>query len=303
MVNGWMTKKEILAQFLSRIPQQDDFRPSSQRAMPSVLTMPLRTSYSRRLHRLPTSLPHRCCFTTSPLHPTPSLVAVATAIKSHPAKLIPDYLTPTNSHLLATTLSDLLPPAYAAPSTPLVVGAPAALPPGHHLVYFPIQLPPSRLVPDGADPDHAPGAPFHRRMWAGGEVVFRPAARRRLRLDGRPWLCHEAVEAVDVRGMEGQEKVFVDVRRKYGLGHEGYQDVGRLDAQEWLIEERRTLVFMRNGDSGSPPPPPPRLIKSKTSLLPSHVQTHLTRVDQAPTRQTSASPSLRRPSTSSTSPR
>ncbi|KEY70032.1 hypothetical protein S7711_04047 [Stachybotrys chartarum IBT 7711] len=234
--------------------------------MPPALTMPLRLSSSGHLHRRlpssPTRLSHRCCFATSPLHQTPSLLAAAAAIKSRPAKLIPDYLTPTSSHLLATTLSDLLPPAYAAPSTPLVAGPPAALPPGHHLVYFPIQLPPSRLVPDGADPDHAPGPPFHRRMWAGGEVVFRSGARRRLRLDGRPWLCREAVEAVDVRGVEGQEKVFVDVRRKYGLGHEGYQDVDRLDAQEWLIEERRTLVFMRNGDPASPPPPPPRLIKS-----------------------------------------
>lgn len=57
-------------------------------------------------------------------------------------------------------------------------------------------------------------------------------------LDGRPWVCKEEIGDVRVKGEGWDEKVFVDVWRRYGLGHNG--DVG-----EWDIEERRTLVFMR----------------------------------------------------------
>ncbi|RSM19807.1 hypothetical protein CDV31_001438 [Fusarium ambrosium] len=60
------------------------------------------------------------------------------------------------SHLLTTTLTDLISPASPTPSTPKISSPPIPLPQGHHLVYFPIQLPPSKLIPDGADPDHSP---------------------------------------------------------------------------------------------------------------------------------------------------
>lgn len=53
-------------------------------------------------------------------------------------------------------------------------------------------------------------------------------------MDGRPWRCKEEIGDVRVKGDKGQEKVFVDVWRRYGA------------KQEWDIEERRTLVFMRN---------------------------------------------------------
>ncbi|KND92358.1 Hydroxyacyl-thioester dehydratase type 2, mitochondrial [Tolypocladium ophioglossoides CBS 100239] len=165
------------------------------------------------------------------------------ALTRRPAKFIPDYLVPMPSHLLATTLSDLI--QAPAPSSPTVQHPPRALPQGHHLVYFPIQTPPSGLAADGADPDHGPGGVFARRM---------------------AWGCREGIERVDVRGRDGQEKVFVDVWRRYGLGHE-------VEEMEYDIEERRTLVFMRNAEQTSPPTPrrpikyphPPTL---SASLLP-----------------------------------
>ncbi|POR32767.1 Hydroxyacyl-thioester dehydratase type 2, mitochondrial, partial [Tolypocladium paradoxum] len=61
------------------------------------------------------------------------------ALRRRPAKFIPDYLVPMPSHLLATTLSDLL--HAASPSSPVVQRPPRALPQGHHLVYFPMQTP------------------------------------------------------------------------------------------------------------------------------------------------------------------
>ncbi|KAK2476445.1 hypothetical protein H9L39_11669 [Fusarium oxysporum f. sp. albedinis] len=175
-------------------------------------------------------------------HTTNSSSSIISSLKAHPPKIIADYLTPMPSHLLTTTINDLL---YPLPTESKISSPPCALPQGHHLVYFPIQLPPSRLIPDGADPDHSPGPPYTRRVWAGGEVIFRGDE---MKLDARPAICKEKIEDVTLRGKEGEEKVFVDVWRKYGTGHE---IEGRT---EWDIEERRTLVFMRDeeGTASSP---------------------------------------------------
>ncbi|KAG5966009.1 hypothetical protein E4U58_002638 [Claviceps cyperi] len=173
---------------------------------------------------------------SSPSPPFPHL-------QSTPTKLIPDHLNPMPSHLLATTLSDLLDLPHP-PSLPIIQSPPRKLPQGHHLVYFPLLTPPSRLGTDGADPDHSPGAAFPRRMWAGGEVIFHRGWEENLVLDGRPWRCREDIDRVDVRGEGVEEKVFVDVWRRYGLGYgPGEGEDGR-----WDIEERRTLVFMREGE-------------------------------------------------------
>ncbi|KAH6890540.1 HotDog domain-containing protein [Thelonectria olida] len=201
------------------------------------------------------ALGRQCClvarraYTAPPSAPT-SILAAINAIKAHPPKVIPDYLSPTPSHLLTTTISDLV--GASSSSSPVVSSPPRALPQGHHLVYFPIQLPPSRLVPDGADPDHSPGAPFSRRVWAGGEVTFR---RGGLVLDCRPVVCRETIEEVSLRGKGPDEKVFVDVWRRYGLGH------GREERNEWQIEERRTLVFMKEQETSPPSSSTLRLIK------------------------------------------
>jgi hydroxyacyl-ACP dehydratase HTD2-like protein with hotdog domain len=114
------------------------------------------------------------------------------------------------------------------------------LPQGHHLVYFPLQTAASGLAFDGADRDHAPSGEFTKRLWAGGEVRFR--SDEGLRLDGRAWVCEEAIGDVKVKGGgRADEKVFVDLWRRYGLGHE-------VEGREWDVEERRTLVFMRKGE-------------------------------------------------------
>lgn len=194
---------------------------------------------------------------------TSSVQAITSAMLRRPAKVIPDYLTPMPSHLLNTTLNDLL--TTSLPSSPKILSNPSSLSPAHQLVYFPIQTAPSALAPDGADPDHSPGPPFSRRMWAGGELNFRKGWENELILDGRPWVCRESIEDVKVKGLGGQEKIFVEVWRKYGVGHE----IEDLADRIWQIEERRTLVFMRKqevvtevGSSTSPP----RMIKCKYPL-------------------------------------
>jgi hydroxyacyl-ACP dehydratase HTD2-like protein with hotdog domain len=129
-----------------------------------------------------------------------------------------------------------------------------SVPQGHHLVYFPLQTPASGLAFDGADQDHAPSAEFTKRLWAGGEVRFK---EKGLVLDGRPWVCREEIGDVKVKGGgKEDEKVFVDVWRRYGLGHEA-------EERGWDIEERRTLVFMRKTEGDEGPAPAARLVKCK----------------------------------------
>ncbi|PTB36549.1 hypothetical protein M441DRAFT_151230 [Trichoderma asperellum CBS 433.97] len=185
-------------------------------------------------------------------------------MKSRPPKIIRDYLTPMPSHLLTTTLSDLLhaplPPPRASSSA--LMSPERAVPQGHHLVYFPLQTAASGLASDGADRDHAPsGGQFTRRLWAGGEVRFRDWEDKHgdeeggLMLDGRAWVCKEEIGDVKVKGGgRADEKVFVDLWRRYGLGHE----VG--EGRGWEIEERRTLVFMRKPD-GEAALPAARVVK------------------------------------------
>ncbi|OAA80059.1 hypothetical protein LEL_03545 [Akanthomyces lecanii RCEF 1005] len=164
--------------------------------------------------------------------------------------------------------------AESAESSPMVQSPPPSLPQGHHLVYFPILAAPSHLAPDGADIDHSPGAHYSRRLWAGGEVTFRDGTGRSagekdvprgaLVLDGQPWTCTETIGDVRVKeastGLaktQGQEKIFVDVWRRYALGHPTGQE-----SLPWSIEERRTLVFMNPGDDADTPTgETPKIIK------------------------------------------
>lgn len=128
------------------------------------------------------------------------------------------------------------------------------LPPGHHLIHFPPSIPGSELLPDGTDPLQSPGAPFVRRMWAGGSVRFDNTAAKRLRLDGKRAACLESIRDVSVKGKEGSERVFVGIERRVGRcgEHEGEDSIrDRLWAQDeaaWgesAVVERRNIVFMR----------------------------------------------------------
>lgn len=222
----------------------------------------------------------------SPPHVKPDLER----LRRQQPKVIRDYLMPMPSHLLTTTLSDLevcgartntseeatlttpASPDVAGPleSTPVVQAPPVPLPQGHHLVYFPIQAAPSHLAPDGADMDHSPGVHYSRRLWAGGEVVFRGATDGspvpdEVLLDGQPWTCTETIGDVRVKESnstltnQGDEKVFVDLWRRYALGHDPSGD-----SRPWAIEERRTLVFM-NPDADTPRDSIPKIIKCEFS--------------------------------------
>ncbi|KAI1104235.1 hypothetical protein F4804DRAFT_307805, partial [Jackrogersella minutella] len=167
-----------------------------------------------------------------------------------PAQLTWDFMTPTNSLLFSTAISDFV-PKHFLPTVyqrsgphPEKVHPNTRLPSGHHLVYFPLQKPASELCPDGTDPFHSPGDPFTRRMWAGGSIEF----FNRLKLDSTPVVCRETIDDVTVKGPEGQERIFVNVLREYVQK----SDLDKLTNGESLtkgnisgIRELRSLVFMR----------------------------------------------------------
>lgn len=147
---------------------------------------------------------------------------------ARPEVLTPDCLSPMPSQLLNASLADFL-PAAAVPPSPTTTLAEA-----YHLIHFPLQLRPSLLVADGTDPYNLPGAPWERRLWAGGRVAFhRPLPTR-----GQEAVCREHVADVSVKGRPGGEKIFVDVVRRYGEG------AMFADGDE-AVTESRTLVFMK----------------------------------------------------------
>lgn len=167
-----------------------------------------------------------------------------------------DYLHPQPSHLLNLSLCDLLPKnatTSTGTSTTLPsITNPSPLPLGHHLIYFPPQVTLSQLLPDGTDILHTPGDPFHRRLWAGGNLRF-PAPSPLL--DGRRAVCIESIRNVAVKGREGDEKVIVTIERRVGTVPEG-EDEAQMRSRIWTedealegeasVIENRDLIFMRS---------------------------------------------------------
>ncbi|KAI1457249.1 HotDog domain-containing protein [Annulohypoxylon moriforme] len=148
-----------------------------------------------------------------------------------------DFMSPTNSALLGIALDDFIPNECRTGGMSIKeIQSDKRLPEGHHLVYFPLQKPISRLCPDGTDPFHSPGEPFVRRMWAGGSIKF----NKPLRFNNIPVDCEERIEDVTVKGPEGEEKIFVTVLREYLTAGDRQPPRGAP-----RIKERRTLVFMR----------------------------------------------------------
>jgi hydroxyacyl-ACP dehydratase HTD2-like protein with hotdog domain len=203
-----------------------------------------------------------------------------------PSKTIPDYLTPLPSYQLSVLLDDLMGQRPCTSPSPKVTSPPSVLPQGAHLVYFPPLASASALAVDGADADHVPPS-FHlaaygegiggggggggaggRRLWSGGEVLFRKGWARGLRLDGRPWTCREKIGEVDVRRSDTDGSVKgtkVDIWRRYGLGHDDDDDIGVVHepSDGWLVSERRTLAFVPENGPDAPQSRASRIVKCK----------------------------------------
>lgn len=154
---------------------------------------------------------------------------------------IPDVLTVIPTRLLNATLADFLPNHF--------VGRPAILPYGYHLVHFPPAIRSSKLLPDGTDPQQSPGGLFTRRMWAGGDISFGKSGK----FDNSPIHCLERITNVQFRGLEENQKIFVNIERSVFPGEK--PGASRDESGSWtrgLLKETRTLVFMRSDRPKAP---------------------------------------------------
>jgi hypothetical protein len=214
--------------------------------------------------------------------PLPDLeAAIREDLTSRPVNEILEYLTSTNSHLLNIALADFLPSScYPAGFFKANLQTPGnkqrlksdeiygetSLPLGHHLVHFPPQVLSSDLLSDGTDALHFPGPPFVRRLWTGGYLSFNRNTNFALHTNNMRAMCKEEVTDVWTKGQEGDEKVFVTIRRRIGGFSHAYEpprwsgrpepEWGSIDGKvnQWGLKskmgklaliETRNLVFMR----------------------------------------------------------
>jgi hypothetical protein len=187
--------------------------------------------------------------------------ALKKALTSRRREKTRSAIDPTPSHLLNLTLADFLPSSCHAPPVSFFTGhdniTQDSLPQGHHLVYFPPLVPNRELLSDGTDTLHSPGAPFVRRLWAGGSIIFHPQEKYELNFMKGTSTCLEDIEDVRVKGVEGDEKVFVKIRRRMRGNHTRFIKPNTMDAKDaevegkdngigrWSVQEHRDLVFMR----------------------------------------------------------
>ncbi|KAK5109519.1 hypothetical protein LTR62_006971 [Meristemomyces frigidus] len=147
-----------------------------------------------------------------------------------------DDLTPQSSYRLNTTLADFL-PSVAPPSVLPPTSPPQTLPVPHHLIYFEPTKPQSHMLPDGTNPDQSPGAPFVRRMWAGGHVLYNHS--NPLLLDSTRAVCAEFIRSVTLKGLPGAERLFVRIERR--LARATPAELHLLAAAQTSAEEKETL--------------------------------------------------------------
>ncbi|KAH8149868.1 uncharacterized protein LAJ45_06020 [Morchella importuna] len=153
--------------------------------------------------------------------------------------LIHEFISPQPSYLLNLTLA----PHLSTPPLPTQLPTSGELPPGHHMVYFPPQLPESELLPDGSDASQNPGPEWVRRMWAGGSVHFHPTKKMEL-MDHA--VLQEKVVDLQTRGKPGSkdERMFVYFERSMWSGKQPLQPSDLIEGEAAVVENR-CLVFFR----------------------------------------------------------
>ncbi|KAL8855206.1 MAG: hypothetical protein Q9221_000112 [Calogaya cf. arnoldii] len=145
-----------------------------------------------------------------------------------------DDCSKIRSDLLDATLHDLLPKQGHR-----IGKTRSFMPQAYHLVYFHAATRLSALFPDGTDPLHAPGMPFTRRMWAGGDIAFHDNLEFK---DRAYFRCNESIKDVEIKGNEGDEKIFVTIERK--VSYLTRRTKGYIRGFDPIVENRN-LVFLR----------------------------------------------------------
>ena len=210
-------------------------------------------------------------------------------LKSRRLPILYDDIGTNPDALLNNTLEDFLPPLYSPRF--LRKDRRGIIRPGHHLVYFPPPARLSSLLPDGTDPQHSPGEPFVRRMWAGGCINVKSNVFATLQKIPRAAACVERIVDVKIKGRIGDEKVFVTIDRRvsrtnWKAPHPNFEAIksGNHDAVRRILShnpncaviEQRTLVFMRERSrdvAADAAKEPGKVIKAPHEATFSHVLT------------------------------
>ena len=106
------------------------------------------------------------------------------------------------------------------------------LPLGYHLIYFTPAIPPSLLGADGTDIAYSPAAPFTRRMWAGGKLIW--TKRNPLRIGQEFSERTRLVSAVPKVMRSGEEMIVVGVEKTFENG----EGVALVDKRDWVFRPK-----------------------------------------------------------------
>ncbi|KAJ5863835.1 uncharacterized protein N7529_005751 [Penicillium soppii] len=157
----------------------------------------------------------------------------------------------SHSHLIARLSSPVLPPLSNGAPPPQSA---TPVPPGYHLAYFTPAFMENELGADGTDTSYNPDAPFTRRMWAGGEVLWPRGA------DGNPNLLRvgqQVQETTQVLSAEskivkktGEDMIVVGVEKEFA----NESGVSIIDRRNWVF--RRAIPVPSISEPPSAPPSP-----------------------------------------------
>jgi hydroxyacyl-ACP dehydratase HTD2-like protein with hotdog domain len=239
-----------------------------------TLSMSLRTQCAIRIARR--HAPRTPCqrilgryYSTTTVDDAAGFQQLRAEMLSRKSTCLREYIDPNVDHKLIDTLCTFLPREWC----PRPHGTNMLLPMGHHLMWFNASMPVDKLLPDGTDPLQSPGAPWVRRMWAGGAVRVRPGTYYENETGfaaDSSMVCAERIQDVQLRGQGETAKIFVTIDRRFvrldtlrakykdsskNIQKMGGQRVGplwhfrqQLLSDEWgdaILREQRNLVFLK----------------------------------------------------------
>ncbi|KAJ5994635.1 hypothetical protein N7451_010359 [Penicillium sp. IBT 35674x] len=197
----------------------------------------------RPCSRSPVNLTTTRSFTISHRLRDPAAADVAASFLSRFQSLGPQtrtqILDANQLQLLTLTLNrpSLYPGSSSLSNAPTGPPAGIPVPPGYHLVYFTPAFLETELGADGTDASYNPDAPFTRRMWAGGEVLW-PRDH-----EGKPNLLRvgqEVQETTQVLSADhkvvkktGEDMIVVGVEKVFSNG----QGVSVIDRRNWVFRK------------------------------------------------------------------
>ncbi|KAJ5151353.1 uncharacterized protein N7482_010605 [Penicillium canariense] len=185
--------------------------------------------------------------------------------------------------LLTLTLNrpSLFPGSPSLSNTPTAPPAETSVPPGYHLVYFTPAFLEGELGPDGTDASYNPEAPFTRRMWAGGEVLWPRSA------DGKPnplRVGQEVRETTRVLSAEpkvvmktGEDMIVVGVEKEFSND----RGISIIDRRNWVFRKALPTPSAFTPVSTAPPSASHRSQASASAIC-TEGNTHSRTVVQSP---------------------